>query len=77
MKRTKITSSEDAFMQFMLLLDQTQFNIREEAAVLYLNRSNRVIGGYQVSTGGITGTVVDIRLILGVALKNTFLWYGS
>jgi DNA repair protein RadC len=28
-----------------------------------------VIGGYKLSSGGITGTVVDIRIILGMALK--------
>ena len=36
---------------------------------MYLNRANRVIGIFPVSTGGITGTVADIRLILSVALK--------
>jgi DNA repair protein RadC len=36
---------------------------------MYLNRSNRVIGVYSLSVGGITGTVVDIRLLLSVALK--------
>jgi DNA repair protein RadC len=38
--------------------------------VLYLNRANRVIGSYQLSKGGITGTIVDVRLILSVALKT-------
>lgn len=37
---------------------------------MYLNRANRIIGVYPVSTGGITGTVADIRLILAVALKT-------
>jgi DNA repair protein RadC len=36
---------------------------------MYLNRSNRVIGVYPLSLGGITGTVVDIRLLLSLALK--------
>jgi DNA repair protein RadC len=69
-KRVRITSSEQAYGQFLLLLDRTQFNIREEAAILYLNRSNHVIGGYKLSAGGITGTIVDIRIILGVALRT-------
>src|SRR5665213_2364370 len=34
-----------------------------------LHTSKRVIGGYKMSSGGITGTVVDIRIILGMALK--------
>jgi DNA repair protein RadC len=28
-----------------------------------------VLGGHLCSTGGLTGTVADIRLILGIALK--------
>jgi DNA repair protein RadC len=68
--RPQIKSSQDAFIQFMLLLDTNQFYIKEEAAALYLNRANRVIGGYKLSSGGITGTVVDIRIILSIALKS-------
>jgi DNA repair protein RadC len=44
-------------------------NIKQEAAVLFLNRGNRLIGGYKISVGGITGTAVDIRIILAIALK--------
>jgi DNA repair protein RadC len=29
-----------------------------------------VIGSYQLSKGGITGTIADVRLILSVALKT-------
>ena len=36
----------------------------------YLNGANRLLGIYEVSKGGITSTVVDIRLILSVALKS-------
>ena len=38
--------------------------------MLYLNRANRIIGSYQLSKGGITGTIADVRLILSVALKT-------
>ena len=44
--------------------------MQEEFKVLLLNRSNRVIGVYDASTGGICGTVVDPRLILATALKS-------
>ena len=37
---------------------------------MYLNRANRVIGVFPVSTGGITATIADPRLILAVALKT-------
>jgi DNA repair protein RadC len=37
------------------------FEHREYFYALLLNRSNRVLGYYQVSVGGISGTVVDIQ----------------
>jgi DNA repair protein RadC len=70
LRKAQIKSSNDAYRQFMILLDEYVMNIKEEAAVLFLNRGNRVIGGYKISVGGITGTVVDIRIILGIALKS-------
>ena len=41
----------------------------EEFYILYLNNSNQVISTQQLSKGGITSTVVDIRLILRKALE--------
>ena len=41
----------------------------EEAYALFLNRANRVLGISCISKGGISGTVVDVRIILQTALK--------
>lgn len=68
-QRPQIKSSEDSYLQFLSFLDQTQLSIKEESAVLYVNRNNRIIGGYKLSSGGFSGTVVDPRLVLGIALK--------
>ncbi len=43
--------------------------IQEYFIAFYLNRRNRVIGYCILSKGGISGTVVDVRLILLTALK--------
>ena len=45
-------------------------NEREAFVVLYLNNSNRTLGISVISIGGITGTLVDIRLILHYALLS-------
>jgi len=37
---------------------------------MLLNRGNRVLGYYQISVGGISGTVVDVKLILQAAIKS-------
>jgi DNA repair protein RadC len=41
----------------------------EEFWIVYLNNSNKVISKTQLSKGGITGTVVDIRLVYKLALE--------
>ncbi len=38
--------------------------------VLYRNNSNKVIYKAQLSKGGITGTVVDIRIIFKIAFEQ-------
>ena len=49
--------------------DSDTIELQEEFKVLLLNRANEVLGIYPLSKGGITGTVVDQRLIFAVALK--------
>jgi DNA repair protein RadC len=41
----------------------------EQFKVLFINRANKVLGIYEVSTGGMTGTVADPKLIFVAALK--------
>lgn len=48
-------------------LDIIEF--QEECKIILFNRANFVLGIYELSKGGISGTVVDIRIILSVALK--------
>jgi DNA repair protein RadC len=64
-----ITTSSDAYKALFNFFPSDSISLQERFIVLYLNRSNRVLGVYPVSIGGITGTVADPRLILGVAVK--------
>ena len=41
----------------------------EEFWVVYLNNANKVLKSVQLSKGGLTATVVDIRLVLKQALE--------
>jgi len=63
-EKVVITSSRDAAEYFRPLLEDLPV---EEFWVLLLNRSNTVIDKFMVSQGGLTGTVIDVRIIL----KNT------
>jgi DNA repair protein RadC len=67
--RPIITTSADAHQVLLKGYDQSILGLQEQFVVAFLNQSNRVLGIYRASTGGITGTVADIRLILSVALK--------
>lgn len=68
--KPKISSAEDAYTQVLRFFDKNTIALQEQFVVLYLNRANLVLGAHQVFTGGLTGTVADVRIILGVALKS-------
>lgn len=63
----KITSSKAVFEIMQPLIGDL---LHEEFWVLYLNNANKVIHKAQLSKGGITGTVVDVRLIFKLALEH-------
>jgi DNA repair protein RadC len=70
MENTKITSSQSAVKILRELFSQDTINAYEEAYILYLNKNNKVIGYYHHSSGGIDGTVMDVQMISGMALKS-------
>jgi len=61
----KIASSRSVFDIMQPVLGELP---HEEFWILYLNNSNKVIQKNQLSKGGITGTLVDVRLVLKNAL---------
>lgn len=64
--RDKISSSASVFqLMHPFLGDLTH----EEFWIIYLNNSNKVLQKCQLSKGGITGTLVDVRLVLKKALE--------
>ncbi len=63
----KITSSKIVFDIMQPILGELP---HEEFWILYLNNSNKIIHKSQLSKGGITGTVVDIRLAFKVAIEQ-------
>jgi DNA repair protein RadC len=64
---SKITSSKAVFELMQPIIGELP---HEEFWVLYLNNSNKVIYKSQISKGGITGTVVDTRLVFKIALEH-------
>jgi DNA repair protein RadC len=66
-KKEKITSSKEAARIFLDMLDDIS---HEEFWVLLLNRANKVISKVSISRGGLSGTVVDTRMIFKTAIEN-------
>ncbi len=73
LKISQLPRVTDALQAYKLLYekwDKGKLEFVEQFKVLLLNRSNRVLGIYEVSSGGITGTIVDPKLIFIAALKS-------
>ena len=68
-ERAQITSSNKA-AEILKDIWSSQMDFREEFIVLLLDRANKVLGYQLISKGGISGTIVDIRLILASAIES-------
>ena len=68
--KVKIGNSSDAYQVILSNWNQNTIELHEEFKVVLLNRANEVLGVHTVSKGGITATIVDIRLVFAVALKS-------
>jgi len=68
-ERPKITCSHDAYNLFKQNWDDMTINLFEEFKVMILDRNNGCIGICDISKGGVSGTVVDAKLVFVTALK--------
>ncbi|MFV8366771.1 RadC family protein [uncultured Flavobacterium sp.] len=62
----KVTSSKIIFEIMQPIIGELP---HEEFWIIYLNNSNKVISKSQLSKGGITGTLVDVRIVFKTALE--------
>ncbi len=65
----KIINSDNSYDIVMSLWNLNTIQLQEEVKVIFLNDALMVLGFYSLSKGGISSSIVDIRLILSVALK--------
>jgi DNA repair protein RadC len=66
LEKPKIASSKDVANLMQPVLGDLE---HEEFWVLFLNNSNKVVAKSQISKGGLTATIVDIRLVFKSALE--------
>ena len=67
--RPQVKCSRDAYNLFIESWNSGTIEFVEEFKILILNRSNSVLGILDISKGGISGTVTDVRLIFQAAIK--------
>ena len=66
-ERPQISSSQSAY-EILKQVWSDKIEFIEEFNVLLLNRANRVLGVVNISKGGVSGTVVDAKVIFSAAL---------
>ena len=68
-KKTKISTSLDAFQVLLQLYDDDTVDYKETAYALFLNKANNTIGWMKISEGGTSATIIDQKIIFATALK--------
>ncbi|MEP5338732.1 MAG: JAB domain-containing protein [Algibacter sp.] len=66
----KVSSSQDISQMLYEHWNKDTIGVHESFKIVLLNNSNKVKGIYQLSQGGITGTLVDLRILFAVILKT-------
>ncbi|WP_297334340.1 JAB domain-containing protein [Flavobacterium sp.] len=67
--KVRLTNFKDTYQFILSHWDMNIIEYQEESKIILLNRGNGILGIYQLSKGGISGTIVDLRIVLAVALK--------
>jgi len=67
-QKPKIVSSQSVFELMQPLIGELN---HEEFWILYLNGANRVEARVQLSKGGMTATLVDVRLVFKLAMQHS------
>ena len=64
----KVVTSTDGYECLKGVFPSLEY--REYFYILCLNRNNKVLGYCQISMGGVSGTVADVKIIMQTALKS-------
>jgi DNA repair protein RadC len=68
-ERPLVKSSKDCYELLRLTWDENKIEFVEQFKVVLMNKAQRVLGIYELSTGGVAGTVADPKLVFIAALK--------
>ena len=68
-ERPQVKTSKESADLLKQMWNENKIDFVEQFKVLFLNRANKILGIIDLSTGGVTGTVADPKLIFVAALK--------
>jgi len=68
-QRPKVCSSRESYELILAVWDKDKIEYVEQFKVLFLNKANKVLGVFEVSSGGLDSTIVDRRILFTAALK--------
>jgi DNA repair protein RadC len=68
-ERYCIKKAEDAAELFFKVWDKSTIEHVEEVKLILLNRASRVLGITTISKGGLSGSIIDTRVVLQYAIK--------
>lgn len=67
--RIKVTTSDHFATLFRSIWNPDRMELVEEFKVIYLNRGCRVLGAFALSSGGLSNTIVDVKLVILAGLR--------
>lgn len=65
-----VRDSKNAAEMVRRIMTTEELEAREKMIALYFDRQNKLIGYFIVGIGGVAGVIVDLKLVLGVAVKT-------
>ena len=68
--RFKINNSQNSFDVLSLYWDKDTIELKESFVLIALNRANEVLGIAEISNGGVSGTIVDLKIVFSIAVAG-------
>lgn len=66
----KISNSREIYSLITNHWNLNTIEMLEEVKIVLLNKANKVLGIYDLSKGGISSSIIDIKIVLSIALKT-------
>lgn len=66
----KISNSRETYSLVINYWNLDTIEMFEEVKILLLNKSNKVLGVYDLSKGGMSSSIIDVKIVLSIALKT-------